>query len=116
MRIFAIGIFLIQIAPVIPTRPMIRRFPISNRFIDRSDSISSSFKISAYFKRGGNRVTSINEPVRDGKSSYHRPRRNYWGNLNEKDTYSENPHTSSYDHSKYEDDHDGFYNNDMLWK
>lgn len=78
------------------------------------EEISTSEK--AYFKRGGNRVTSINEPVQDGKSSYHRPRRNYWGNLNEKDTYSENPHTSSYDHSKYEDDHDGFYNNDMLWK
>ena len=78
------------------------------------EEISTSEK--AYFKRGGNRVASINEPVRDEKSSYHRPRRNYWGNLNEEDTYSENPRISSYNHSKYEDDHDGFYNNDMLWK
>lgn len=78
------------------------------------EEISTSEK--TYRKRSGNRISSIEHPAKDGKSTNHRPRRNYWGNLNEEDTYSENPRTSSYDHSKYEDDHDGFYNNDMLWK
>lgn len=78
------------------------------------EEISTSEK--TYRKRSGNRISSIEQPVKDGKSTNHRPRRNYWGNLNEIDTYSENSRSSSYDYSKYEDDHDGFYNNDRLWK
>lgn len=54
-------------------------------------------------------------PTPDGKSTRHRPRRNYWGNLIEDDTYSENDYSSSnYDYSDLdnEDDHDSFYNDD----
>lgn len=54
-------------------------------------------------------------PVPDGKLTKHRPRRNYWGNLSEEDTYSEDTLSSpDYDYSSldYEDDHDNFYNDD----
>lgn len=81
------------------------------------EEISTSEK--TYRKRSGNKISSIEHPVKDGKSTNHRPRRNYWGNLKEEDTYRENFHASfNYDHSNHdhEDDHDGFYDNDMLWK
>lgn len=51
-------------------------------------------------------------PVKDGKSTYHRPLRNYWGNLYDRNTYNES-FTKTSDH---EDDHDGFYGNNQLWK
>lgn len=43
-----------------------------------------------------------------------KPRRNYWGNLNEDDTFDENDNVfepEDYDYSDYdeEDDHDSFY-------
>ncbi len=43
-----------------------------------------------------------------------KPRRNYWGNLNEDDTFDENDNAfepEDYDYSDYdeEDDHDSFY-------
>lgn len=59
--------------------------------------------------------SSTEYPIPDGKSIFHRPRRNYWGNLIEEDTYDENlVKSSDYDYSDLdmEDDHDGYYNND----
>ncbi len=54
-------------------------------------------------------------PVSDGKVGIHKPRRNYWGNLYEEDTYNENATESvNYDYSDYdsEDDIDSYYSND----
>jgi hypothetical protein len=53
-------------------------------------------------------------PVQDGKVTRHKPRRNYWGNLYEDDTYKEETHyTPNYDYSDYDenDDHDSYYDN-----
>lgn len=58
--------------------------------------------------------SSVEYPIPDGKSIRHRPRKNYWGNLIENDTYQENSYNSSnydYSDSDYEDDHDNFYSN-----
>lgn len=66
-------------------------------------------------KYKSNSYTSVDMPVLDGHPSYHRPRRNYWGNLKEEDTYKEDEDTiSSYDYSNYdcEDDHSSYYEND----
>ena len=46
-----------------------------------------------------------------------KPRRNYWGNLDDEDTFDENENilsTEDYDYSDYdiEDDHDSYY--DMI--
>ena len=80
------------------------------------EEISSSEK--TYVKKY-NKISSTSEPVKDGKSTYYRPRRNYWGNLDERDTYKEGYYKkTSYDHSNFdsENDHDHFYGNDSLWK
>ena len=80
------------------------------------EEISSSEK--TYVKKY-NKISSTSEPVKDGKSTYHRPRRNYWGNLDERDTYKEGYYKkTNYDHSNFdsENDHDHFYRNDSLWK
>lgn len=58
------------------------------------------------------RVKAREYPVKDGKSTYHRPLRNYWGNLHENNTYNE----GFINNSDSEDDHDGFYGNNHLWK
>jgi hypothetical protein len=53
-------------------------------------------------------------PVPDGVVTRHKPRRNYWGNLYEDDTYKEESHyTPDYDYSNYDenDDHDSYYDN-----
>ena len=51
-------------------------------------------------------------PNPDGKSTRHRPRRNYWGNLYNEDTYDEERHSFN-DHGSAlydaEDDHDSYY-------
>lgn len=76
------------------------------------EEISTSEKT---YRKKNNKISLIEDPVKDDKSNNHRPRRNYWGNLNEEDTYKEDFNcTSSNDDS--EDDHDGFYNNNTLWK
>lgn len=64
--------------------------------------------------RSGSFSTADN-PIVDGKSSRHRPRRNYWGNLKEEDTYQEEHVVSrNYDYSDYdpEDDASSYYEND----
>lgn len=56
--------------------------------------------------------SSVNYPTPDGKSTRHRPRRNYWGNLYDEDTYDENRKKShDYGSALYdsEDDHDSYY-------
>lgn len=48
-----------------------------------------------------------------GHPTFHKPRRNYWGNLYEEDTYKEeyNHTTPSYDYSDFdsEDDNSSYY-------
>ena len=39
-----------------------------------------------------NNYSSVKYPTPDGKSTRHRPRRNYWGNLYDEDTYDEDRH------------------------
>lgn len=54
----------------------------------------------------------VKYPTPDGKSSSHRPRRNYWGNLYDSDTYDEERHhNNDYGSALYdsEDDHDSYY-------
>ena len=56
--------------------------------------------------------SSVKYPIPDGKSSSHRPRRNYWGNLYDSDTYDEERHhNNDYGSALYdsEDDHDSYY-------
>ncbi len=56
-----------------------------------------------------------NMPVPDGHPSYHRPRRNYWGNLIEEDIFREEIESKSfYDYSDYdsEDDHSSYYDHE----
>lgn len=56
--------------------------------------------------------SSVNYPTPDGKSTRHRPRRNYWGSLYDEDTYDEERHKFN-DHGSAlydsEDDHDSYY-------
>ena len=61
-------------------------------------------------------INSSSYPIPDGHPTRHRPRRNYWGNLYEEDTFDEDHHhftadsaTALYDS---EDDHDSYYEND----
>lgn len=59
--------------------------------------------------------TSTEMPEPDGKSTRHRPRRNYWGNLFDEDTYQEEKSERQfYDYSNFdsEDDHSSYYDND----
>lgn len=59
--------------------------------------------------------TSVNMPEPDGHPTYHKPRRNYWGNLFEEDTFNEEPsRPQNYDYSNFdpEDDHSSYYDND----
>ncbi|MBQ7141839.1 MAG: hypothetical protein IJR84_02090 [Bacteroidaceae bacterium] len=59
-----------------------------------------------------NNYSSVNYPTPDGKSTHHRPRRNYWGNLYDEDTYDEERHKfNDYGSALYdsEDDHDSYY-------
>ena len=59
-----------------------------------------------------NSYSSVIFPVPDGKSTRHRPRRNYWGNLYDEDTYDEECHKLN-DHGSVlydaDDDHDNYY-------
>lgn len=67
------------------------------------------YRTHNYDNRG---ETSMPEP--DGHPTYHRPRRNYWGNLLEEDTYKEEAvQRHDYDYSDYdpEDDHSAYYDN-----
>lgn len=73
------------------------------------EEISSFGKV--YTGRNG-KVVQKEYPAKDGKSTRHRPLRNYWGNLHENNTYNEGFNRCK-DH---EDDHDGFYGNNQLWK
>lgn len=66
-------------------------------------------------KKYNKSLSSTEMPEPDGHPTYHKPRRNYWGNLLEEDTYQEEfsePH--NYDYSDYdaEDDHSSYYDND----
>lgn len=66
-------------------------------------------------KEASGNYSTIEYPIPDGKATRHRPKRNYWGNLSEEDTYIEDKISSSeYDYSSldYEDDHDNYYNED----
>lgn len=66
-------------------------------------------------KHKGGKYTSVDMPEPDGHSTYHKPRRNYWGNLFDEDTYNEEISISqNYDYSDYdpEDDHSSYYDND----
>lgn len=57
--------------------------------------------------------SSDSYPVPDGHPTRHRPRRNYWGNLYNEDTFDEDRHNFSgaSDSALYdaEDDHDSYY-------
>lgn len=62
-----------------------------------------------------NSYSSVNMPVPDGHPTYHRPRRNYWGNLKEEDIFKEEIESKTfYDYSDYdsEDDHSSYYDNE----
>ncbi len=56
---------------------------------------------------------STSYPVPDGHPTRHRPRRNFWGNLYEEDTFDEDHHnfSSASDAALYdaEDEHDSYY-------
>lgn len=59
-----------------------------------------------------NNYSSVKYPTPDGKSTRHRPRRNYWGNLYDEDTYDEDRHRFNDNSSPLydsEDDHDSYY-------
>lgn len=59
--------------------------------------------------------TSVNMPEPDGHPTFHNPRRNYWGNLSEEDTYKEEtslPQNFDYSDFDPEDDHSSYYDND----
>lgn len=65
--------------------------------------------------RESGHYTSSQYPEADGRVTVHKPRRNYWGNLIDEDTFTE----EQYNHSDYdfsdidpEDDHDGYYGSD----
>lgn len=66
-------------------------------------------------KKKGNYITT-SYPSPDGHPTRHRPRRNYWGNLYDEDTFDEDRHniTSYSDTALYdaEDDHDSYYESD----
>lgn len=54
-------------------------------------------------------------PIPDGHPTFHRPRRNYWGNLYDEDTYQEDIIVEQdYDYSDFdsEDDHCFYYDSD----
>ena len=58
-------------------------------------------------------IHSSSYPSPDGHPTRHRPRRNYWGNLYDEDTFDEDRHhfTEDSDTALYdaEDDHDSYY-------
>ena len=60
--------------------------------------------------------SSVSYPSTDGHPTRHRPRRNYWGNLYDEDTFDEDRHnvTINSDAALYdaEDDHDSYYESD----
>ena len=64
-------------------------------------------------RKSNSSISNYLEP--DGHPTRHRPRRNYWGNLKEEDTYQEEVSKPQYyDYSNYdsEDDHSSYYDND----
>ncbi len=66
-------------------------------------------------KYKGGKFSSVDMPEPDGHPTFHKPRRNYWGNLYDEDTYTEEvSHNQNYDYSDFdaEDDHSSFYDND----
>ena len=66
-------------------------------------------------KHKGGKFSSVEMPEADGHPTFHKPRRNYWGNLYNEDTYNEEvSHTQNYDYSDFdvEDDHSSFYDID----
>ncbi len=66
-------------------------------------------------KKKRNTISTL-YPVPDGHPARHRPRRNYWGNLYDEDTFDEDKHniSSASDTALYdaEDDHDSYYESD----
>lgn len=56
---------------------------------------------------------SSSYPSPDGHPTRHRPRRNYWGNLYDEDTFDEDRHSFTEDSGTAlydaEDDHDSYY-------
>jgi hypothetical protein len=64
-------------------------------------------------RKGSGSYSSVKMPEPDGHPTFHKPRRNYWGNLYEEDTYKEeyNHTTPSYDYSDFdsEDDNSSYY-------
>lgn len=66
-------------------------------------------------KRNTGCYSSTDMPIPDGHPTFHRPRRNYWGNLMEEDTYNEESSKRKiYDYSDFdpEDDNSSYYDND----
>lgn len=52
---------------------------------------------------------SISMPIPDGHPTYHKPRRNYWGNIFDEDRYVEDEsNTSDYDYSDYDSEDDSY--------
>ena len=48
-------------------------------------------------------------PIPDGHPTYHKPRRNYWGNISENDRYTEDESkTSDYDYSDFDSEDDNY--------
>lgn len=67
-----------------------------------------------YRSNGGNPEYS-DYPIPDGRVGTHKPRRNYWGNLYDEDTFDEEDvEQQNYDYSDYdsEDSGDSYYNSD----
>lgn len=70
---------------------------------------------SKHSKNSAGGYASAKMPTPDGKSTRHRPRRNYWGNLFDEDTYQEEKSERQYyDYSNYDSEDDGssYYDND----
>ncbi len=64
-------------------------------------------------KKQRNNINISSTKVPDGHPTRHRPRRNYWGNLYDEDTFDEDRHNFTADSESVlydeEDDHDSYY-------
>ena len=67
-------------------------------------------------KDSNNNYTSADYPEPDGYSTRHRPRRDYWGNVYDRDTFDQDRHNMNADCDSAlfdaEDDNDSYYESD----
>lgn len=55
------------------------------------------------------KLISVSMPIPDGHPTYHKPRRNYWGNIFEEDRYTEDESkTNDYDYSDFDSEDENY--------